>query len=57
MMALVSEGCVTPQRPAARVKFRSSQSARKYRICCICMAHLAVCLLASEAAIGAGFGG
>ena len=28
-MAFVREGCDTPQRLAARVKFRSSQSAKK----------------------------
>ena len=34
-MALVNEGCETPQRLAARVKLSSLESARKYRIWCI----------------------
>lgn len=36
-IALVSDGCATPQRFAARVKFCSSQSTKKYSICWILM--------------------
>jgi hypothetical protein len=57
-MALVSEGWEMPHCLAARVKLRSSQSARKYRIWCISMPTPAASIaLAYQAATDVGFGG
>jgi hypothetical protein len=42
-MAMLSEGCETPQRRAARLKLSSSHIARKYWTCCISRAGTFTC--------------